>query len=179
MKAANDMSQSTVSVSPGLPDRATLESAEQFIATLVPPTPQYVWPQVAAAFGTEVWVKHENHTPIGAFKARSATMRKTRCAGCRTTEGRLINTSLEAYRSPLRTRKQPSCVAGGTAAKGHIQTDMSLCECSGQLMPPAEAVKPKPKTFFSGASPDAAAGPGGHDGPAPPPLAASAHVTEA
>ena len=44
-------------------------------------------------------------------------MRKTRCAGCRTTEGWLINTSLEAYRSSLRTRKQPSCVAGGTAAK--------------------------------------------------------------
>ena len=40
----------------------------------MPPTPQYVWPQVAAAFGTEVWLKHENHTPIGAFKARSAAM---------------------------------------------------------------------------------------------------------
>ena len=51
-----------------------MESAAQFIATLVPPTPQYVWPQVAAAFGTEVWLKHENHTPIGAFKARSAAM---------------------------------------------------------------------------------------------------------
>jgi len=57
-----------------LPDRAAIESAAQFIATLVPPTPQYVWPQVAAAFGTEVWLKHENHTPIGAFKARSAAI---------------------------------------------------------------------------------------------------------
>jgi threonine dehydratase len=59
---------------PALPDRAAMESAAQFIATLVPSTPQYVWPQVAAAFGTEVWLKHENHTPIGAFKARSAAM---------------------------------------------------------------------------------------------------------
>ncbi|HEY6124784.1 MAG TPA: pyridoxal-phosphate dependent enzyme, partial [Steroidobacteraceae bacterium] len=59
---------------PALPDRAAMESAAQFLATLVPPTPQYVWPQVAAAFGTEVWLKHENHTPIGAFKARSAAM---------------------------------------------------------------------------------------------------------
>ena len=33
-----------------------------------------VWPQVAAAFGAEVWLKHENHTPIGAFKARSAAI---------------------------------------------------------------------------------------------------------
>jgi hypothetical protein len=38
----------------------------------------------------------------------------------------------------------------------------------GQLMPPVEAVKPKPKTFFSGASP--ATAPGADDGPAPPPL---------
>ncbi len=67
MHAVNTMSQP-------LPDRAAIESAAQFIATLVPPTPQYVWPQVAAAFGTEVWLKHENHTPIGAFKARSAAM---------------------------------------------------------------------------------------------------------
>jgi len=59
---------------PALPDRAAIESAAHFLATLVPPTPQYVWPQVAAAFGTEVWLKHENHTPIGAFKARSAAM---------------------------------------------------------------------------------------------------------
>ena len=68
------MSQSPDIESPALPDRAAIESAGQFIATLVPPTPQYVWPQVAAAFGTEVWLKHENHTPIGAFKARSAAM---------------------------------------------------------------------------------------------------------
>jgi uncharacterized protein len=38
----------------------------------------------------------------------------------------------------------------------------------GQLVPPAEAVKPKPKTFFSGAAP---AMPGGESGPPPPPLA--------
>jgi threonine dehydratase len=73
---------------PALPDRAAIDSAAQFIATLVPSTPQYVWPQVAAAFGAEVWLKHENHTPIGAFKARSAAMyfqkmmqREPKCPG--------------------------------------------------------------------------------------------------
>src|ERR1043165_121214 len=55
-----------------LPDRAAIESAAEFLRPLVPPTPQYVWPQIAAAFGAEVWLKHENHTPIGAFKARGA-----------------------------------------------------------------------------------------------------------
>ena len=57
-----------------LPGRAEIESAAEFLRPLMPPTPQYVWPQIAAAFGTEVWLKHENHTPIGAFKARSAAM---------------------------------------------------------------------------------------------------------
>ena len=54
-----------------LPAREKIDAAARFLAPLVPPTPQFRWPQVAAAFGTEVWLKHENHTPIGAFKARS------------------------------------------------------------------------------------------------------------
>ncbi|MHA1597489.1 MAG: threonine dehydratase [Alphaproteobacteria bacterium] len=33
-------------------------------------TPQYAWPLLAERCGCEVWVKHENHTPIGAFKVR-------------------------------------------------------------------------------------------------------------
>jgi len=57
-----------------LPGREEIEAAARFLAPLVPPTPQYVWPQLAAAFGAEVWLKHENHTPIGAFKARSAAV---------------------------------------------------------------------------------------------------------
>jgi threonine dehydratase len=36
----------------------------------VPATPQYVWPLLADNVGAEVWVKHENHTPTGAFKVR-------------------------------------------------------------------------------------------------------------
>jgi threonine dehydratase len=54
-----------------LPDRAAIEAAAETLRPLVPSTPQYNWPQVSAAFATEVWLKHENHTPIGAFKARS------------------------------------------------------------------------------------------------------------
>ncbi|HTV46761.1 MAG TPA: threonine dehydratase, partial [Stellaceae bacterium] len=37
---------------------------------VMPPTPQYCWPLLARRVGTELWVKHENHTPIGAFKLR-------------------------------------------------------------------------------------------------------------
>jgi threonine dehydratase len=39
---------------------------------LMPPTPQISWPLLNERLGREVWVKHENHTPIGAFKARTA-----------------------------------------------------------------------------------------------------------
>jgi threonine dehydratase len=47
-----------------------LEDAAKFIHTVVPPTPQYAWPKLAARAGCQVWVKHENHTPTGAFKIR-------------------------------------------------------------------------------------------------------------
>ena len=36
----------------------------------MPATPQYCWPLLCQRVGTEVWVKHENHTPVGAFKIR-------------------------------------------------------------------------------------------------------------
>lgn len=38
----------------------------------MPPTPQYTWPLVNQRLGTEAWIKHENHTPVGAFKVRGA-----------------------------------------------------------------------------------------------------------
>lgn len=40
------------------------------VGKFVPPTPQYAWPLLAGQVGAEVWVKHENHTPTGAFKVR-------------------------------------------------------------------------------------------------------------
>ncbi len=50
---------------------ATLERAREVVGAVVPPTPQYAWPLLAAEVGAaEVWVKHENHTPTGAFKVR-------------------------------------------------------------------------------------------------------------
>ena len=36
----------------------------------MPPTPQYQWPLLRERLGMKVWVKHENHTPAGAFKVR-------------------------------------------------------------------------------------------------------------
>lgn len=49
-----------------------LEAAARLVHRQMAPTPQYEWPQLSARTGAEVWVKHENHGPIGAFKARGA-----------------------------------------------------------------------------------------------------------
>jgi threonine dehydratase len=51
-------------------DLATLEAAAELVHRVVPPTPQYCWPLLSRRVGAELWVKHENHTPIGAFKLR-------------------------------------------------------------------------------------------------------------
>lgn len=47
-----------------------LEAALSLVHASFPGTPQYAWPLLAARCGAEVWVKHENHTPTGAFKLR-------------------------------------------------------------------------------------------------------------
>jgi threonine dehydratase len=47
-----------------------LHEAAARVHALILPTPQYPWPKLARRTGCEVWVKHENHTPTGAFKVR-------------------------------------------------------------------------------------------------------------
>jgi threonine dehydratase len=49
---------------------AELENVIPLVRASVPATPQYAWPLLKACTGVEVVVKHENHTPIGAFKVR-------------------------------------------------------------------------------------------------------------
>jgi len=51
-------------------DLQALEGAARLVGAVFPPTPQIAWPLLAARAGAEVWVKHENHTPTGAFKVR-------------------------------------------------------------------------------------------------------------
>jgi threonine dehydratase len=48
----------------------TLDAAAELVHRIVPPTPQYCWPLLSQRIGAELWVKHENHTAIGAFKVR-------------------------------------------------------------------------------------------------------------
>src|SRR5262245_31816429 len=51
-------------------DLRELERAHEIVGQAVPATPAHAWPLLAERLGTRVVVKHENHTPIGAFKVR-------------------------------------------------------------------------------------------------------------
>ena len=53
-----------------LPTLAEIEAAAEVVYRAFAPTPQYRWALLSERLGTDCWVKHENHTPVGAFKIR-------------------------------------------------------------------------------------------------------------
>ena len=55
-----------------LPTLHEIAEAQKLVYELMLPTPQISWPLLNQKLEANVWIKHENHTPIGAFKARSA-----------------------------------------------------------------------------------------------------------
>ena len=64
---------------------ASLRDAARSVHAVMAPTPQYRWPLLESAFGCrhggQLWVKHENHTPVGAFKIRGGLRWFERVAG--------------------------------------------------------------------------------------------------
>jgi threonine dehydratase len=83
--------------------RAYLEEVAALVHAVMPPTPQYAWPLLGARVGAEVWVKHENHTPIGAFKIRGGI----------------------AYLADL-TRREPDCPGIISATRGNHGQSLAL-----------------------------------------------------
>ena len=53
-----------------LPTLADIEAAAQVVYRDFAATPQYRWALLSERLGTDCWLKHENHTPVGAFKIR-------------------------------------------------------------------------------------------------------------
>jgi threonine dehydratase len=49
---------------------ADVDRAAALVRDVVPVTPTYRWPLLGERVGVELWLKHENHTPLGAFKVR-------------------------------------------------------------------------------------------------------------
>lgn len=74
---------STFATAPGdplalLPDLEALRAAATLIRDRIPPTPQYRWPLLEQVTGGRCWTKHENHTPVGAFKVRGGMVHLSR-----------------------------------------------------------------------------------------------------
>lgn len=53
-----------------LPSLPQIQAASHTVYAAFGPTPQYRWTTLSQRLGTDCWVKHENHTPVGAFKVR-------------------------------------------------------------------------------------------------------------
>lgn len=69
--------------------RDDIEQAARHVYQVMPATAQYAWPLLAERLGCTVWVKHENHTPTGAFKVRGgvpsctgSSVRTLTCGDC-------------------------------------------------------------------------------------------------
>jgi threonine dehydratase len=60
-----------------LPTLAEIEDAQKIVYSSMQATPQYTWPLLNQRVGTEAWIKHENHSPVGAFKLRGALVYAT------------------------------------------------------------------------------------------------------
>jgi len=55
-----------------LPSLDQIREAQTVVYRHIPATPQYTWPLINQRLGAEAWIKHENHSPVGAFKLRGA-----------------------------------------------------------------------------------------------------------
>ena len=53
-----------------LPSLQAIEHAARVVYREFQATPQYRWGLSSQRLGTDCWIKHENHTPVGAFKIR-------------------------------------------------------------------------------------------------------------
>jgi threonine dehydratase len=78
-------------VSP-LPDLEQIRAAAREITAVMSPTPQFSWPLLNEHAGREVWVKHENHTRLGAFKIRGGIVYFNRLHECGDIRGAICAT---------------------------------------------------------------------------------------
>jgi threonine dehydratase len=90
--------------------RDAIDEARAIVRANFAPTPQQMWPLLNQRLGAKVWVKHENHTPVGAFKLR----------------GGLV------YFDGLR-RREPSCQGVVTATRGNHGQSVGFAAARARL----------------------------------------------
>lgn len=73
---ATPLESSQIPLDDGVPclDLTALRLAATTVYQSMSPTPQLAWPLLAEQLDCTVWVKHENHTPTGAFKVRGGML---------------------------------------------------------------------------------------------------------
>jgi threonine dehydratase len=86
-----------------LPSLSELRAAADLVHAVMPPTPQIEWPLLSARVGAETWVKHENHSAVGAFKVRGGIV----------------------YMDALR-RREPACPGVIAATRGNHGQSVAL-----------------------------------------------------
>jgi threonine dehydratase len=87
-----------------------IDEARTIVRATFAPTPQQMWPLLNQRLGAKVWVKHENHTPVGAFKLR----------------GGLV------YFDGLR-RREPGCQGVVTATRGNHGQSVGFAAARARL----------------------------------------------
>src|ERR1700675_4116843 len=97
-------------------EMSELQSAAQLVYRVMPPTPLYAWPKLKQRAGCSVRVKHENHTPTGAFKVRGGIVYLDRL--CRAQP--YIRGVISATRG---NQAQSIAVAAGPPGVRHTSTD--------------------------------------------------------
>ena len=90
-----------------------LERAVALVGRHVPPTPSYAWPLLAAELGADVWVKHENHTPTGAFKVRGGLVYVDRLRRERPHVAGIVSATRGNHGQSLAVRRAAARPAGG------------------------------------------------------------------
>ena len=94
-----------------LPNLAELEAAATLVYTVMPATPQFRWPLLEHRTGVDLWTKHENYSPLGAFKMRGGlvyfdhlrrTQPDTKCVVCATRGNHGQSVALAARRNGFR-----------------------------------------------------------------------------
>jgi threonine dehydratase len=105
-----------------------VREAARAIAPHLRPTPLYPYAGLRRLLDAEVWVKHENHQPVGAFKVRGGVNLVSRL-GAEERERGLITASTGTTASPSPTRRGSSASRRGSARRT-ASTRSSSTRCS-------------------------------------------------
>src|SRR5216684_3630951 len=103
-------------------DLRQLERAQDIVAAAMPPTPAHQWPLLSERLGATAIVKHENHTPTGAFKVRGGLVYVDRLKRERPhTAGLISSSTAKIFRPPARRPDAAPSLMGWNSCRPSIR----------------------------------------------------------